>query len=441
MISSTTRQFLSVGGRRVWSGNVAKSLGVQCASSYQSHEIPNNNFLRLSKRLMSSNNNDTTNSSDGSQIVGGSDGTGSFPHESSSFTVPSFGSSPISPQDVDSTVTGITTTTATESSSTLSAETTAAIAKQLADFHPTWWPSDQALVLINYIDQTAGMPSYAYAIGATTLALRLLLFPLFVKGQRNSSRMGHMKPELDALKENLEKMGDKIDQASQVRHVQHTKALFKKYNCNPAWSIAAPLGSAPIFMSMFFGLRNATEYFPDLLANGGMLWFTDLCVPDPYMILPVFSAATFLAMTEVGKEQMMASDPVRGRTMINAFRAMAVVMVPLTMNFNAGVFVYWTVNNTFSFLQAVVLKQPAVKRYFGIWDPPKPVPGQGGGSIIDEIKGMMEKKKPVEPNALDKDRVKAHNEIISQQRMVVKKLKEKEGLNKGKQGRKNRFGK
>ena len=436
MISSTTRQFLSVGGRRVWSGNVAKSLGVQCASSYQSHEIPNNNFLRLSKRLMSSNNNDTTNSSDGSQIVGGSDGT-----SSSSFTVPSFGSSPISPQDVDSTVTGITTTTATESSSQLSAETTAAIAKQLADFHPTWWPSDQALVLINYIDQTAGMPSYAYAIGATTLALRLLLFPLFVKGQRNSSRMGHMKPELDALKENLEKMGDKIDQASQVRHVQHTKALFKKYNCNPAWSIAAPLGSAPIFMSMFFGLRNATEYFPDLLANGGMLWFTDLCVPDPYMILPVFSAATFLAMTEVGKEQMMASDPVRGRTMINAFRAMAVVMVPLTMNFNAGVFVYWTVNNTFSFLQAVVLKQPAVKKYFGIWDPPKPVPGQGGGSIIDEIKGMMEKKKPVEPNALDKDRVKAHNEIISQQRMVVKKLKEKEGLNKGKQGRKNRFGK
>lgn len=440
MISSTTRQFLSVGGRRVWSGNVAKSI-CGASSSSQIHEIPNNNF-QLSKRLLSSSNNnsDTTNSSsDGSQIIGGSnDGT--------SFSVPSFGSSPISPQDVDSTVTGITT--ATESSSTtLSAETTAAIAKQLADFHPTWWPSDQALALINYIDQTAGMPSYAYAIGTTTLALRLFLFPLFVNGQRNSSRMGHMKPELDALKENLEKMGDKIDQASQVRHVQHTKALFKKYNCNPAWSIAAPLCSAPIFMSMFFGLRNATELFPDVLANGGMLWFPDLCVPDPYMILPVFSAATFLAMTEVGKEQMMASDPVRGRTMINAFRAMAVVMVPLTMNFNAGVFVYWTVNNTFSFLQAVVLKQPTVKRYFGIWDPPKPVPGQGGGSIIDEIKGMMEKKKPVEPNALDKDRVKAHNEIISQQKMVVKKLKEKEGLNtttknnKGKKGRKNRFGK
>ena len=70
--------------------------------------------------------------------------------------------------------------------------------------------------------------------------------------------------------------------------------------------------------------------------------------------------------TKVGKEQMMASDPARGRVMVNVFRAMAVAKVPFTMNFNAGVFVYWTVDNTWSFGQAVLFKNGAVKRALGI---------------------------------------------------------------------------
>ena len=47
--------------------------------------------------------------------------------------------------------------------------------------------------------------------------------------------------------------------------------------------------------------------------------------------------------------------------------------------------------------------------------------------------------KKEEPNAWDGDRVKQHNEIIAQQKAVVKKLKEKEGL-MAKTGRKRRRG-
>jgi YidC/Oxa1 family membrane protein insertase len=238
--------------------------------------------------------------------------------------------------------------------------------------------------------------------------------------------MGHLQPELKVMKDQLEKMGDNIDQATQLRYSQQTRALFRKYDCNPLISILAPLASAPIFMSMFFALRNAPEYFPELLSTGGMFWFTDLTAPDPYCIMPLFSAATFLGMTEVGKEQMMASDPARGRVMVNAFRALAVVMVPLTMNFNSGVFVYWTTNNTWSFVQAMALKQPMVKKYFGIWDPPKPVPGQPTANLFDELKNLTTKKEKEAPNAWAEDRIKAHNDIIEQQKLVKKKLMEKE---------------
>jgi len=238
--------------------------------------------------------------------------------------------------------------------------------------------------------------------------------------------MGHLQPELKVMKDQLEQMGDKIDQATQLRFTQQTRALFRKYDCNPLISLVAPLASAPIFMSMFFALRNAPQYFPELLSTGGLFWFTDLTAADPYCIMPLFSAATFLGMTEAGKEQMMASDPARGRVMVNAFRAMAIVMVPLTMNFNAGVFVYWSTNNTWSFVQAIVLKQPMVKKYFGVWDPPKPVPGQPTANLFDELKNLMQKKEKKAPNAWAEDRIKAHNDIIEQQKLVKKKLMEKE---------------
>lgn len=331
--------------------------------------------------------------------------------------LPSFGSQPITPQSD-------ATTSMTAADPALSST----VAEQIAAFEPTWWPSDQALLLLNWVNENAGFPCYAYAIGVTTLVARALLLPLFVKGQVNSSRMAHMQPELKVMKDQLEAQGGtKVDQQTQIRYQNEVKALFRKYQCNPLMSLAAPLVTAPVFMSMFFAMRNAPDIFPALLSNGGLLWFTDLNAPDPYCILPVFSACTFLAMTEVGKEQMMASDPARGRIFVNVFRGLAVIMVPLTMNFNSATFVYWSVNNTWSFLQALVLKQPSVRKAFGIWDPPKPVPGQEAGNIFDELKKLTQNKKE-EPNALAADRVKAHNEIIEQQKMVKKKLMEKEGL-------------
>jgi len=348
----------------------------------------------------------------------GTQGTDGFPSvdESLGKILPSFGSNPITPEGDAATITTDSTGIAMTA------------AEQVATFEPTWWPSDQTLVLLNWIHETAGFSSYAYTIGATTIAFRVLLFPLFAKGQSNSSRMAHLQPELKIMKDELDKMGNKIDQASQMRYQQQTVALFRKYKCNPLVSIVAPLASMPIFMSMFFAMRNAPEHIPALLQTGGLLWFPDLTAADPYCIMPVLSAATFMGMTEVGKEQMMANDPAKGQMMVNVFRAMAVVMVPLTMNFNSGVFVYWSVNNTWSFMQTIVLKQPAVKKYLGIWDPPKPVPGQETKSIFDEVKKLMNKDKKEEPNAWAADRVKAHNEIIEQQKMVKKKLMEKEGL-------------
>ena len=79
--------------------------------------------------------------------------------------------------------------------------------------------------------------------------------------------------------------------------------------------------------------------------------------------------------------------------MIMVFRGMSLIMVPITMNFPTSLFCYWVTNNVFSLGQTLLLKVPAVKKSFGIWNPPKPVPGAPAPKgIVDELKEAFSNK-------------------------------------------------
>ena len=321
---------------------------------------------------------------------------------SSSFdSVPSFGSSPIQPE-------GDILTAAAE-----------AIVKSGAGggglpWEPLWYnPVDHAVNCINYVQQLTDVP-YAVTIAGLTCVIRVAVFPLFVKAQQNTSRMAHMKPEMDQLKARIDAMGSSVDQAVQMQHMQATRALFKKYDCNPLKALMVPLVQAPVFMSMFFGLRKMPDYFPDELSNGGILWFTDLTASDPTGAMPVISAALFLAMMEVGKKQMLASGE-NGSTMLWFFRGIGVVMVPITWNFSAAIFCYWCTNNVLSVAQGALFRSKEAKRALGIWEPPPPVPG------APPVKGAFQQLQEALGNKKDKvkeleEKIKAHNASIDRQK-------------------------
>jgi len=286
----------------------------------------------------------------------------------------------------------------------------------------TWWPQDQMLDFIVYAHGMSGA-NYAITIGAITLAFRTFMFPMFVKSQRNSSRMAHLKPEMDVLKERIDQLDPK-DLQLQQEYAKKMQALFRKYDVNPLGSLVIPLVQMPVFMSMFFALRKMPDYFSTELSDGGILWFTDLAAPDPYMILPVTSALTFLLMMEMGKEQMLATSPQQGKLMLTFFRSIAVVMIPLTMNFSSAVFCYWTVNNTFSFAQSALFKSASVRKSLGIWDTPKPVPGAPKPKGINEmLQDFMQNKTKDSGDANLKERIEAHNAMIEQKKGGRRKRK------------------
>lgn len=215
---------------------------------------------------------------------------------------------------------------------------------------------------------------FAHAVVLTTIAVRAAMFPVFGRTQRHASRVAHMRPEMERLNEELRRSG-RTDPEAQSRYQANIAALTAKYDCHPLKALLGPLAQMPVFVSLFLATRRLLELEPDLLADGGVAWFPDLTQPDPLYVLPVVCGATFVTTIELSRRHMAPGAP-GGEAMIAFFRVMGVVSIPVMAQFPAVVLCYWTTNNAFTLVQSVLLRTTFVKRAFGIWDPPKPVPGQ-----------------------------------------------------------------
>lgn len=287
-----------------------------------------------------------------------------------------------------------------------------------ATWSPQWWNiADQAVNGVQFIHDMTGL-HWAGSIFATTCMIRLAILPLAIRGQRAASRMAHVQPELQVIKQRYEALGTP-SQAEQRAFAEQMKGLFAKYEVKPFASLAAPLVQAPLFIGMFFGMKKMPEFFPNEFATGGILWFTDLTVPDPTYVLPLACGLSFIATIEAGKEQMIDSSPSSGPMMVNAFRAMAFVAVPVMTTFPAAMLCYWVPNNMVTLIQSVTLRQTFVKKQLGIWDRPKPVPGLTPDAGFQETMNNLVKQVQGEPTT-EAAKIKKHNDEIETKKRMAK---------------------
>jgi YidC/Oxa1 family membrane protein insertase len=109
-----------------------------------------------------------------------------------------------------------------------------------------------------------------------------------------------------------------------------------------------------VFIGMFYVIRKfggtpgrtPPEY--ESFTHGGILWFQDLAHADPYYILPIISALTMLAATEITSKNV---DPQQRWLM----RLLPVGFTAFLLNFPAGLFMYWITSNLMTLGQNYVI--------------------------------------------------------------------------------------
>ena len=148
---------------------------------------------------------------------------------------------------------------------------------------------------------------YWEAIIISTLTVRLVLLPSAIWVARDISQMKALQPDVRKIKESFGGVTSAEDPTLRFKFVAKVQELFKVHNLNPFRTAALSFLQLPVFLSMFIGLKNMGNYYPQF-STGGDLWFVDLSAADPYMILPAVNAMTFLLMVEIGTSSTAAEQ-------------------------------------------------------------------------------------------------------------------------------------
>ena len=150
---------------------------------------------------------------------------------------------------------------------------------------------------LDFVHQ-CGVPWWA-AIAGLTVLLRLTMFPLVVKLQANAVRMNNIRPQLDKLTARMKQHKQAGNDLLAAQVLAEMQQLYIKNKCHPIKMMGMPLLQVPVFISFFLALRRMAAVPLESMKEGGMLWFQDLTVPDPFYILPLLGCASFMIIMEV----------------------------------------------------------------------------------------------------------------------------------------------
>jgi YidC/Oxa1 family membrane protein insertase len=192
-----------------------------------------------------------------------------------------------------------------------------------------------------YFHQSLGV-AWWLSIVLLTVIVRSLLFPLTVKQVKSMRAMQDLKPRMDRVRAQFKD--------NPQRQREEMAKLYQEQGVNPLGGCLPILVQMPVFIGMFYVIRTfggtpgrtPPEY--ESFTHGGILWFQNLSQADPYYLLPIISAVTMLAATEITSKNV---DPQQRWLM----RLLPVGFTIFLINFPAGLFMYWITSNMMTLIQ------------------------------------------------------------------------------------------
>ena len=190
-----------------------------------------------------------------------------------------------------------------------------------------------------------GLP-WAWSIVALTIAVRMLLVPLTVRQIHSMQNLQRHAPQ---MKEIQRKYKD-----DKQRQREELMKFYKENQINPASSCLPLLAQFPIFIALFYVLRN----FADEPPGGSLSWLGSEFVPSiaegitshwsGYVLLAVYvvsqMASTYFMATTMDKTQR------------NVMMALPIIFLLFISQFPAGLVLYWMTTNLWTVGQGLITR-------------------------------------------------------------------------------------
>lgn len=186
------------------------------------------------------------------------------------------------------------------------------------------------------LTEMVGFPSYGVAIILLTIVIKAILAPLTVKQIKSMKAMQELQPRMKAIQ-------DKYKNDPQ-RMQQEMGNMYKEMGVNPLAGCLPLLVQMPFLIAIFYALQNY-PYDPNFVQ---FLWLPSLGETDPYYILPVLSAVSTWLMSRQTSQGTTGAAASQQKMMM---WFMPLFIGYISLNFPAGLVIYWIVSNVFQFVQ------------------------------------------------------------------------------------------
>ncbi|MER3409810.1 MAG: hypothetical protein C4306_06870 [Thermoleophilia bacterium] len=190
---------------------------------------------------------------------------------------------------------------------------------------------------------TVGLP-WGWSIVALTVIVRILLVPLTVRQIHSMQNLQRHAPEMKEIQRKYKHDRQRMN--------EELMRFYRENKINPAASCLPILFQIPVFIALFFVLKNFEKTAPrtDDLSWLGLIDITDKVTVGWGPLLVVIYVASQVSSTYFMSTTM---DKTQRALML----ALPFVFIPFIVNFKAGLVLYWVTTNLWTVGQGLVTRR------------------------------------------------------------------------------------
>ena len=250
---------------------------------------------------------------------------------------------------------------------------------------------------MEHIHIYTGMPWWG-SIAVTSVLLRLVLFPLYVRSSDTLARSQAMTPVTKPITDRMQAARARKDNYEMSLAWQQLNKVRKEAGLSMTAQFTPMLAQAVFGYCGFKILRAAAALPVPAFKTEGFLWLKDLTVPDPYLILPIAMAGVIHMLMRMGGESGAAQQGQMAPQMrMFMLYGMPIVIVGVTGFLPGAVVVWFAAGSALGVVQSLMFQRPKVREWLGIaplYTPPK---GQEDKNpLAAYLEGYMKKNNTID---------------------------------------------
>ena len=242
---------------------------------------------------------------------------------------------------------------------------------------------DLLTAVLEWLHSSVGL-TWAWSIVALTVIVRMLLVPLTVRQIHSMQNLQAHAPEMKAIQQRWKH--------DRQRQNEELMKFYRENKINPASSCLPIVAQIPIFIALFFVLRDfEDEIFPQYPQSSlewlGLVTITEDVIKGWGPLLLVIYVASQLSSSYLMSTTMQKAQRI-------LLMALPILFIPFILNFPAGLMIYWLTTNLWTTGQGIVTRkliprpQPAAEARKSSRTPPKETEGRAaGGDGTDAARG------------------------------------------------------